>query len=368
MDNPRFTAIRLFVIISLLGIFYLKDVSSIPTPGKNPNHHRNVNNLNPAEETPTVLASTSEPRNEPNDTREEEVKSSTRNENDDTTISTTSTSTTEKKKKNDKKKKKPTSSSSSSLSPSKSTTLLRIQKEYKDAIMTGIAFDWSRGKRLLTKPTKKKKKNKKGKNATTTEAEEEEEELIMLLGPLGNSMRHWHFSFRGCGVYEDGIYHGRIVLPDDYPASPPRVQLWTPSGRFVPGEDICLSASAYHPESWTPKWTIPGLVQALRLHMVTSPREIGSMTSTWEESRELAKKSLTWNLRWNVGRSSFYVDHSELSRFFFLRENKMKKKKKKQQQEQREAEKEAEEKNETEEEAGAENETEKIAEEDDTME
>ncbi|OEU15714.1 UBC-like protein, partial [Fragilariopsis cylindrus CCMP1102] len=116
--------------------------------------------------------------------------------------------------------------------------------------------------------------------------------------PLTSNLRHWHFSFRGAGgkggMYNNGIYHGLIKLSKDYPMSPPDIQVWTPSGRFKPGRDICLSASAYHPEAWTPRWSIFGMVHALRLHMLSAPNEIGAMTSTTAETLEFARLSLTW--------------------------------------------------------------------------
>jgi len=80
----------------------------------------------------------------------------------------------------------------------------------------------------------------------------------------------------------------------------------TPSGRFVPGEDICLSASNYHPETWTPRWTILALVDALRLHMVTSAGEIGGMERGKRERGRLAEHSRVW-------RRMGVVDHSKMA-------------------------------------------------------
>lgn len=77
--------------------------------------------------------------------------------------------------------------------------------------------------------------------------------------------------------------------------------------------DICLSASAYHPEAWTPRWSIFGMVNALRLHMLSSPNEIGAKTSTTAETLEFARLSLTWKKTWVDGTGSkkkcITVDH-----------------------------------------------------------
>lgn len=162
----------------------------------------------------------------------------------------------------------------------------------------GICYDWVKG-RLIT--------------SATTKRDGGDCQLICL-GPLATNLRHWHFSFRGVknSLYESGIYHGVILLPKNYPATPPRVQLWTPSGRFQPHTDICLSASAFHPESWTPRWTVLSLVHALRLHMLTNPQEIGGIMSNAEETLEYARRSLTWRVSWVTGNTRVIVDHSKL--------------------------------------------------------
>jgi ubiquitin-protein ligase len=192
---------------------------------------------------------------------------------------------------------KSSKSKSSSSSSQSSPTLRRIKKEYKDAVEMGIAYDWLKG-RLA--------KSSKQKNSTQPPP--------VCIGPLATNLKHWHFSFLGCGIYEQGIYHGRILLPKDYPLSPPRVQMWTPSGRFKPHHDICLSASAYHPETWTPRWTVLSLVQSLRLHMLTNPQEIGGVTSSAEETLEYARKSLDWKHTFKAGKAFITIDHAQMMR------------------------------------------------------
>lgn len=69
-------------------------------------------------------------------------------------------------------------------------------------------------------------------------------------------MFDWHFTLRGPRdtEFEGGVYHGRILLPADYPFKPPNIMLLTPNGRFEVRKKICLSISAYHPEEWQPAW------------------------------------------------------------------------------------------------------------------
>lgn len=69
-------------------------------------------------------------------------------------------------------------------------------------------------------------------------------------------MFDWHFTLRGPRdtEFEGGMYHGRILLPADYPFKPPNIMLLTPNGRFEVRKKICLSISAHHPEEWQPAW------------------------------------------------------------------------------------------------------------------
>jgi hypothetical protein len=65
-----------------------------------------------------------------------------------------------------------------------------------------------------------------------------------------------HFTIRGAEEtdFAGGIYHGRILLPPEFPFKPPHIMFLTPSGRFETNTKVCLSFSAYHPELWQPAW------------------------------------------------------------------------------------------------------------------
>ena len=157
--------------------------------------------------------------------------------------------------------------------------LRRIKREWKDAVKTGIAYDWTNMRTI----------NTQSKNSNNE---------YVRIGPFGKNLLRWHFSVAGPAnsVYEGGVYHGRVLLPKDYPGSPPRVQVLTPSGRFICGADICLSASNYHPETWSPRWTVISLVNALRLHMLTTANEIGGVMASDDRRREYATASRSWIL------------------------------------------------------------------------
>mmetsp|Transcript_22331 Transcript_22331/g.49714 ORF Transcript_22331/g.49714 Transcript_22331/m.49714 type:complete len:127 (+) Transcript_22331:71-451(+) len=74
--------------------------------------------------------------------------------------------------------------------------------------------------------------------------------------PLEDNMFEWHFTIRGPSetAFAGGVYHGRILLPPDYPFKPPNIVFLTKNGRFEVGAKICLSISAYHEETWQPAW------------------------------------------------------------------------------------------------------------------
>ena len=116
------------------------------------------------------------------------------------------------------------------------------------------------------------------------------------LSPIENNFLEWHFSFTGMksSNFEGGVYHGRILLPPDYPRKAPSICIYTPNGRWEVGKDICLSASSYHQETWDLNWNLRTLVLGLRGHMITQPREIGGITTTPERQRILATLSQSY--------------------------------------------------------------------------
>ncbi|XP_056337278.1 ubiquitin-conjugating enzyme E2 J1 [Danio aesculapii] len=112
--------------------------------------------------------------------------------------------------------------------------------------------------------------------------------------PLEDNLFEWHFSVRGPpdSDFDGGVYHGRIVLPPEYPMKPPSIILLTPNGRFEVGKKICLSISGHHPETWQPSWSIRTALIAIIGFMPTKGEgAIGSLDYTPDERKALAKKS-----------------------------------------------------------------------------
>ena len=94
------------------------------------------------------------------------------------------------------------------------------------------------------------------------------------LHPVEENALELHFTMIGPpdSPYDGGIYHGRILIPSEYPFAPPDVVMLTPSGRFEVGKKVCLSVSSYHPERWKATWGIATVLHALRDHMATSEK------------------------------------------------------------------------------------------------
>jgi len=115
--------------------------------------------------------------------------------------------------------------------------------------------------------------------------------------PLEDNLFEWHFTVRGPEdtEFQGGVYHGRIIVPAEYPMKPPDIIVLTPNGRFEVGKKICLSISGFHPETWQPSWSIRTALLAIIGFMPTPGQgTIGSLDYTQEERRVLARRSIDW--------------------------------------------------------------------------
>ena len=88
----------------------------------------------------------------------------------------------------------------------------------------------------------------------------------LILKPINSRMTRWHFTFFGPKdtVYEEGVYHGVLLIPRTYPYSPPDIVLLTRSGRYEIRRRLCLSVTSFHHEEWTPVWTLEEIIRAFR--------------------------------------------------------------------------------------------------------
>ena len=99
--------------------------------------------------------------------------------------------------------------------------------------------------------------------------------------------------------FENGIYFGKITLPNEYPLKPPNFIFITPNGRFETETKICTTFSAYHQETYTSTWNVLTMMEGMISFMTDENNDggLGSIRSTLEERKRLANDSLNWNLQ-----------------------------------------------------------------------
>ncbi|KAF9295594.1 Ubiquitin-conjugating enzyme E2 J1 [Linnemannia elongata] len=115
--------------------------------------------------------------------------------------------------------------------------------------------------------------------------------------PLETDIFEWHFTIRGPEEteFEGGLYHGRILLPNNYPFAPPSLMFLTPNGRFELNKKVCLSITGYHPEYWQPAWGIRTVLVAVMGFLPTQSKgAIGGLDTSVVARKALAVKSKTW--------------------------------------------------------------------------
>ncbi|KAJ8908251.1 hypothetical protein NDN08_008342 [Rhodosorus marinus] len=128
------------------------------------------------------------------------------------------------------------------------------------------------------------------------EAEMEKPNCMFAAKPLETDVFEWHFSIKGpeSTSFEGGVYHGRILLPAEYPFKPPEIIMLTPNGRFECGARICLSVTSFHNETWQPSWGIRTILTALIAFMPTNSTGLGALQYPDDHRRQLAKASARW--------------------------------------------------------------------------
>jgi ubiquitin-protein ligase len=99
-----------------------------------------------------------------------------------------------------------------------------------------------------------------------TQLREALKQTDMRIKVVNNDYSQIHFSVNGPAgtMFEGGIYHGKIILPKNFPFSAPSIQLLSNSGRFELNKDICINGyTAWHSDTWSPAINVSAIVRAV---------------------------------------------------------------------------------------------------------
>ena len=121
-----------------------------------------------------------------------------------------------------------------------------------------------------------------------------------LVVPDPQNWFEWHYVIHDLPPESDfhtGVYHGELRFPETYPYSPPSIIMHTPSGRFVTGMRICTSMSDYHPETWSPMWSITTILVGFISFMNSEENSTGTTRSDRKSRASLARKSMNANMK-----------------------------------------------------------------------
>ena len=111
--------------------------------------------------------------------------------------------------------------------------------------------------------------------------------------PMDENLLVWHFLFYGPAEspYAGGCYHGALTFPKEYPYKPPSIRMITPNGRFKPNAKICMNYSDFHPETWSPMWSVSTVLHGLLAFMLDSSPAVGVIQTTAAQKRAFAAAS-----------------------------------------------------------------------------
>merc|ERR1711909_70448 len=117
--------------------------------------------------------------------------------------------------------------------------------------------------------------------------------------PLPSNLREWHYVVRGPkdSLYKDGLYHGKLVFPTEFPFKPPSIYMITPNGRFKTNQRLCLSISDFHPDTWNPAWSVSTILTGLCSFMVEESKTYGSIECDTLLRKRFARHSGMENLK-----------------------------------------------------------------------
>lgn len=122
----------------------------------------------------------------------------------------------------------------------------------------------------------------------------------LILRPDESNILRWYFIVYDLSdtSFENGVYFGKVNLPNEYPLKAPDFYFMTPNGRFETNTKICTTFSSFHQETYTSTWNILTMMEGMISYMTDqnpSPG-IGSIITSDDTKKDLANSSLEWNL------------------------------------------------------------------------
>ena len=114
-----------------------------------------------------------------------------------------------------------------------------------------------------------------------------------------DSLNVWYFVIHNIkdSEYEDGVYLGKVTLPDKYPFKAPDFMFLTESGRFKTNIKICTSFTAFHNDLYSPSWNIASMCAGLVSFMTDDSTKseshgIGNLNNSKQDRKIIAKNSI----------------------------------------------------------------------------
>ena len=118
---------------------------------------------------------------------------------------------------------------------------------------------------------------------------------FFVITPQENPLE-WHFTMKGGkGTdYAEGIYHGKIIFPENYPnSSPPRIFFLNQSGRFQINVQLCIWLFSHDSnDKWNPNNHICSYLMGLYSFFESSENHTGRINSDSQTRQKLAKESI----------------------------------------------------------------------------
>ena len=131
---------------------------------------------------------------------------------------------------------------------------------------------------------------------------------LALARPLESNILEWRFLIKGSDDYEGGFYHGKLIFPPQYPMKPPGIMFFTPSGRFEINKRVCLTISDFHPESWSPLWTVGSILTGIVSFMNSDELTTGGIASSSKDRKAYALASTAYNAKDHTYNEVFGTD------------------------------------------------------------